>query len=191
MAGSWYSARGGSLSARRGGRRWTCICLTVSRSFRAGCAGQQLSRVIPPRGSPFGWNPLGSTPWRARACRTSAEIPAGRWATARLAARQVRRRHWITVIRPTGAPQNRSTTDRRECAGCGPLLPPPWIALRRAPVRARLGRPAAQRARRAHRAAGPVGTIRCARRDRGARPGRARGLPAHPDCESPGSGDTG
>ena len=25
MAGSWYSARGGSLSVRRGGRRWTCI----------------------------------------------------------------------------------------------------------------------------------------------------------------------
>jgi len=39
-------------------------------------------------------------------------------------------------------------------------------------VRARLGRPAAVRVRRAHRAAGPVGTIR-----------RARGLPAHPDCE--------
>src|SRR5438132_973620 len=38
MAGSWYSARGG--------RRWTCICLTVSRSFRAGCAGQQLSRGL-------------------------------------------------------------------------------------------------------------------------------------------------
>jgi hypothetical protein len=40
------------------------------------------------------------------------------------------------VIRATGAPQNRSTTDRRECAGCGPLLPSPWIALLRVPVRA-------------------------------------------------------
>jgi NADPH:quinone reductase-like Zn-dependent oxidoreductase len=30
----------------------------------------------------------------------------------------------------------------------------------------------------------------CSQRS-GARPGRARGLPAHPDCESPGSGDTG
>jgi hypothetical protein len=51
------------------------------------------------------------------------KFPAGRRATTRLAARQVRRRHRITVIRPTGAPQTRSTTDRRECAGCGPLLP--------------------------------------------------------------------
>jgi hypothetical protein len=48
------------------------------------------------------------------------KFPAGRQATASLAARQVRRRHRITVIRATGAPQNRSTTDRRECAGSGP-----------------------------------------------------------------------
>ena len=47
------------------------------------------------------------------------KIRAGRRATTRLAARQVRRRHLITVIRATGAPQNRSTMDRRECAGCG------------------------------------------------------------------------
>jgi hypothetical protein len=67
MAGSWYSARGGSLSARRGGRRRTCICLTVSRSFRAGCAGQQLSRVIPPRGRP-----------RARARRSPGQPPRRR-----------------------------------------------------------------------------------------------------------------
>jgi len=46
MAGSRRPPRRGSLSARRGGRRWTCICLTVSRSFRAGCAGQQWSRGV-------------------------------------------------------------------------------------------------------------------------------------------------
>src|SRR6266496_4176983 len=47
------------------------------------------------------------------------KIPAGRRATARLAARQVSRRHLILVIRETGAPQHRSSMDRRECAGCG------------------------------------------------------------------------
>src|SRR2546428_529206 len=69
------------------------------------------------------------------------EFPAGRRAATRLAARQVRRRHRILVIRATGAPQNRSSTDSRECAGSGPLLPSPWIALLRVPVTARLGRP--------------------------------------------------
>ena len=84
------------------------------------------------------------------------KFPAGRRATASVAARQVRRRHRILVIRAAGVPQNRSSMDRRECAGCGPILPLPWIALLRVPVRARLGRPAAQRARRAHRAPGPL-----------------------------------
>jgi hypothetical protein len=51
------------------------------------------------------------------------KFPAGRRATTNLAARQVRRHHRIKVIGATGAPQNRSTTDRRECAGCGPPLP--------------------------------------------------------------------
>src|ERR1700716_3786446 len=49
---------------------------------------------------------------------------AGR-ATASVAARQVRKRHLIQVIRDTGAPSARSTTDRRSCADCGPLLPSP------------------------------------------------------------------
>jgi hypothetical protein len=45
-------------------------------------------------------------------CWTSA----GRRATASLAASQVRRRHRILVIRPTGAPQNRSTAYRADLA---------------------------------------------------------------------------
>src|ERR1700674_2962436 len=61
--------------------------------------------------------------------------------TLSFAARQVRRRHRITVIRATGAPQNRSSTDSRECAGSGQPLPSPWIAPLRVPVTARLGRP--------------------------------------------------
>ena len=134
---------------------------------------------------------LGSAPRGSPMPIQLPKFPAGRRATARLAARKVRRRHRITVIRATGAPQNRSTMDRRECAGRGPLLPSPWIALLCVAVRARLGRPAAQRARRAHRAAGPVGAVRRARRDRSARPGPARGPPAHPDRESPEPGDTG
>src|SRR5450755_1959377 len=48
------------------------------------------------------------------------KFPARRRATARLAARQVRRHHRITVIRATGAPQTRSSADSRECAGFGP-----------------------------------------------------------------------
>jgi hypothetical protein len=48
-------------------------------------------------GSPFGW-------------------VAGRPATTSFAARQVRRRHRITAIRATAAPQDRSSTGRRECA---------------------------------------------------------------------------
>jgi hypothetical protein len=69
------------------------------------------------RGPPFGWGWLGNAPRRARPCQSAAEISAGRQATARLTARQVRRRHRIKVIRGNGAPQNRSTADRRECAG--------------------------------------------------------------------------
>jgi hypothetical protein len=46
-----------------------------------------------------GW--LGSAPRRARACRTTAEIRAGRRAATTLAARQVRKRHQITVIHRT------------------------------------------------------------------------------------------
>ena len=41
------------------------------------------------------------------------KFPAGRRATTRLAARQVRRRHRILVIRATGAPQNRSSAHSR------------------------------------------------------------------------------
>ena len=52
----------------------------------------------------------------------------------RLAARQVRRRHRIPVIRATGAPQNRSSADSRECAGLRQPLPLPWIVLLRVPV---------------------------------------------------------
>jgi hypothetical protein len=94
MAGSWYSTRGGSLSARRGGRRRACICLTVSRSFRAGCAGQQLSRVIPPCGPGHRWlshglaggEPRGSARRpRARARRSpGAAAPAASWRTQRI-----------------------------------------------------------------------------------------------------------
>jgi hypothetical protein len=57
-------------------------------------------------------------------------------ATTRLAARQVRRRHQITVIRATGARQDRSSADSRVCAGSGQPLPSPWIALLRVPVTA-------------------------------------------------------
>ena len=73
----------------------------------------------------------------------------------------------MMVIRAIGAPQIRSSAGGRECAGSGQPLSLPWIVLLRVPVTARLGRPAAQRARRAHRAAGPVGNIRRAPRDRG------------------------
>src|SRR5712691_3262936 len=59
----------------------------------------------------------------ARPCQSAAEISAGRRATTRLAARQVRRRHRITVIRATGAPQNRSTMDRRECGRVEQIRP--------------------------------------------------------------------
>jgi hypothetical protein len=142
------------------------------------------------------FNPGPRSPPPPLMCLPGRDRLAGRRATARLAARQLRRRHRITVIRPTGAPQNRSTTDRRECAGCGPLLPPPWNALLRVPVRARLGRPAAQRARRAHRAAGPVGTIRRARRDRGVQPGslevsQLTGTANHQDQVTPANRDGG
>jgi hypothetical protein len=75
----------------------------------------------------LGW--FGSAPGGLAHVNPLLKIPAGRRATARLAARQVRRRHRITMIRTTGAPQTRSTMDRRECAGSGPLLPSPWIAL--------------------------------------------------------------
>ena len=44
---------------------------------------------------------------------------AGSGCVARLAAKQVRRRHPIMVIRATGAPQNRSSADSRACAGAG------------------------------------------------------------------------
>src|SRR6266568_2222123 len=50
------------------------------------------------------------------------KFPAGRRAIASVAARQVRRRHLILVIRATGAPQTRWTMDRRECAGRGALF---------------------------------------------------------------------
>jgi hypothetical protein len=110
--------------------------------------------------------------------------------TASVAARQVRKRHLILVIGATGAPQTDQPWTAMNVLVAG-LLPSPWIALLRVSARARLRRPAAQRARRGHRAAGPVGSLRRARRDRRARPGRARGLPAHPGCEPPGSGDTG
>src|SRR5260370_32560443 len=45
-------------------------------------------------------------------------------ATESLAAGWVRRRHRVTVIHATGAPQNRSAMDRRECgvSGRGALL---------------------------------------------------------------------
>jgi hypothetical protein len=46
--------------------------------------------------------------------------PAGRRATARLAAGQVSRRHRIMVIRATRAPQSQSSADGRENAGSGP-----------------------------------------------------------------------
>jgi hypothetical protein len=65
----------------------------------------------------------------APARRYAGRLPPGSGGALQVS-RQVRRRHRITVIRPTGAPQNRSTTDRRECAGCGPLLPPHCIATR-------------------------------------------------------------
>ena len=55
-------------------------------------------------------------------------------ATTRLAASQVRRRHQITVIRATGARQDRSSADSRVCAGSGQPLPSPWVALLRVPV---------------------------------------------------------
>jgi hypothetical protein len=57
-------------------------------------------------------------------------------ATKRLAARQVRTRHQITVIRATGAPQDPHSEDSRVCAGSGQPLPAPWIALLRVPVTA-------------------------------------------------------
>jgi len=47
--------------------------------------------------------------------------------TTKLAARQVRRRHRIMVIRATGAPQNRSPADCRACAGSAQPLPSPWM----------------------------------------------------------------
>src|SRR5258707_5234799 len=56
-------------------------------------------------GSPFGWNSPGSTPGGLAHVNPLLKVPAGRRATARLAARQVRRHHRITVIRATGAPR--------------------------------------------------------------------------------------
>ena len=53
----------------------------------------------------------------------------------------MRRPHLILVIRATGAPQNRTSTDSGECAGTGQPLPSPWMALLPVPVTARLGRP--------------------------------------------------
>ena len=67
-----------------------------------------------------GW--FGSAPGSLAHVSPLLEFPAGRRAAASVAARQVRRYHRITVIRATGAPQNRSSTDRRECAGSGQPL---------------------------------------------------------------------
>jgi hypothetical protein len=66
----------------------------------------------------------------SRRCSLTS-LPTGKaaeWrATIRLAARQVRRRHRILVIRATGAPQIRSPADGRACAGSGQPLPSPWM----------------------------------------------------------------
>ena len=76
------------------------------------------------------------------------KFPAGRRATASLAARQVRRRHRIKVIRATGAPQNQSCTIVPEpcCCMCGGTA---WLSnsmgagrwpLNRSSIRARVRR---------------------------------------------------
>jgi hypothetical protein len=75
---------------------------------------------------------VGTPPSAAAVTVTSA----GRGCITRLAARQVRRRHPIMVIRATGAPQNRSPAGSRACAGSGQPLPSPSIALLRVPVTA-------------------------------------------------------
>src|SRR6185437_4565753 len=82
--------------------------LTLLSAGKADCQDrvEVLSLLGAHRGSPFGWNSPGSAPGRARPCRTNAEIPAGRRTTTRLAARQVRKRHQLTVIRDgPGAPK--------------------------------------------------------------------------------------
>jgi hypothetical protein len=75
---------------------------------------------------------VGTPPITAAVTVTSA----GSGCVARLAAKQVRRRHPIMVIRATGAPQNRSPAGSRACAGSGQPLPSPSIALLRVPVTA-------------------------------------------------------
>jgi hypothetical protein len=62
------------------------------------------------------------------------KLPASSPAATSVAARQVRRHHRITVIRCSGAPPNRSSTESRQCAGSGQPLLSPSIALLRVPV---------------------------------------------------------
>jgi hypothetical protein len=74
--------------------------------------------------SPIGWNPPGSTPGGLAHANPLPKFPAGRRATTRLAARQARKRHRITVIHATGDTTEPIFMDRRECGvtGRGALL---------------------------------------------------------------------
>ncbi len=113
---------GAAAAARR--RRCRQGRLTAAGLLRGSHAARYSRRISPSVG--IGW---AAHPGGLARVKPLLKFPAGRRAIASLAARQVTRRHRITVIRAAGAPQNRSTTDRREYAGSGPLLPSPWIAL--------------------------------------------------------------
>src|SRR6266511_162502 len=89
---------------------WHDLCISLQLEFAVGIRS---------------WNSPGSTPGGLAHVTPLLKSPAGRRATPRLAARQVRRRHRIMVIRATGAPQNRSSADSRACAGSGQPLPSP------------------------------------------------------------------
>jgi hypothetical protein len=62
----------------------------------------------------LGW--FGSAPGSLAHVNPLLKFTAGRRATASVAARQVRSRHLILVIRATEAPQNRTSTDSRAVA---------------------------------------------------------------------------
>ena len=143
---------GAAAAARR--RRCRQGRLTAAGLLRGSHAARYSRRISPSVG--IGW---AAHPGGLARAKPLLKFPAGRRAIDSLAARQVTRRHRITVIRAAGAPQNRSTTDRREYAGSGPLLPSPWIALLRVPVTARLLRPTRRCCTRGRRRGGQAQTI--------------------------------
>src|SRR4029077_2954309 len=110
-------------------RRWSLTPLSNGKAFCRRIASRfsrcsvltedlpsaRIRPAAPPAGPPLTIRPR-ETPARGGGPARAGAPPAGRRATARLAARQVRRRHRIPVIRATGTPQNRSSADSRACA---------------------------------------------------------------------------